>query len=377
MAFQVADRVKETTTTTGTGTVTLAGAVSGFRSFTSVLSNSDTTYYAIVHQSASEWETGIGTFTTSGTTLARTTVLASSNSNALVNFSSGTKDVFITQPATQSIHLDGLSATPALPPTGDIQLYSRLRAGRPTLNLVTGAGRDYAMQPILAFNKVVMWLPENSTTIRTWGMPITNVGTVSTPTLASTNLATSIRRWRLTSAATANSAAENRAAATLAWRGNASGLGGVTWVANVSFSTLSTNCRGFFGFTSATGATSTSQVPSALTNAVGFQWDATETTLRIGGNDNTGSATRTDLGSNFPTNSTSAVYTMMLFCRPNDDRWRYYIIRDDTGDEAQGELTTDIPTAVTFLAPHLYMNNGGDASAVSFDCGGLYIESDR
>lgn len=93
------DRVKETTTTTGTGTITLAGAVSQFRSFTSVLSNGDTTLYAIVGQTGTEWEVGLGTFTTSGTTLARTTVLASSNSNAAVSFSSGTKDVFITIPA--------------------------------------------------------------------------------------------------------------------------------------------------------------------------------------------------------------------------------------------------------------------------------------
>ena len=92
------DRVKETTTTTGTGTVTLAGAVAGYRSFTSVLADGDLVYYAIVL--AAEWEVGIGTFTTSGTTLARTTILASSNAGAAVSFSAGDKDVFITLPAS-------------------------------------------------------------------------------------------------------------------------------------------------------------------------------------------------------------------------------------------------------------------------------------
>lgn len=96
------DRVKETATTTGTGTFTLAGAVSGFRSF-SVVGNGNTCYYAIVHQSAAEWEVGIGTYTSSGTTLSRDTVLASSNSGNLVNFSSGTKDVFSTIPASIAI----------------------------------------------------------------------------------------------------------------------------------------------------------------------------------------------------------------------------------------------------------------------------------
>ena len=61
MAFVIADRVKETSTTTGTGTFTLAGAVSGFQSFASAIGNANTTYYAIVHQSATEWETGVGT----------------------------------------------------------------------------------------------------------------------------------------------------------------------------------------------------------------------------------------------------------------------------------------------------------------------------
>ena len=98
MAFVLADRVKETTTTTGTGTVTLAGATTGFQSF-SVIGNGNTTYYTIAGQGTAEWEVGIGTYTSSGTTLARTTVLASSNSGSLVNFSAGTKDVFVTYPA--------------------------------------------------------------------------------------------------------------------------------------------------------------------------------------------------------------------------------------------------------------------------------------
>ena len=98
MAFVLADRVKETTTTTGTGTVTLLGASTGYQSF-SAIGNANTTYYTIAGQSGSEWEVGIGTYTSSGTTLARNTVLASSNAGSLVNFSAGTKDVFVTQPA--------------------------------------------------------------------------------------------------------------------------------------------------------------------------------------------------------------------------------------------------------------------------------------
>lgn len=102
MAFVVKDRVKETTTTTGTGTVTLLGAATGYQSF-SVIGNANDTYYCIAGQSSSEWEVGIGTYTSSGTTLSRTTVLESSNSGSLVNFSAGTKDVFVVYPAERAV----------------------------------------------------------------------------------------------------------------------------------------------------------------------------------------------------------------------------------------------------------------------------------
>lgn len=98
MALVLKDRVKETSTTTGTGTFTLAGASTGFQAF-SVIGNGNTTYYTIALQGGSEFEVGIGTYTLSGTTLSRTTVLASSNSGNAVNFSAGTKDVFCDYPA--------------------------------------------------------------------------------------------------------------------------------------------------------------------------------------------------------------------------------------------------------------------------------------
>jgi len=104
MALVIKDRVKETTTTTGTGTYTLAGAVSGFETFTANLSNSDTTYYVCTDNT--DFEVGLGTFTSSGTTLARTTILASSNSNNEVNWSSGTRTIFMTYPADKAVFKD-------------------------------------------------------------------------------------------------------------------------------------------------------------------------------------------------------------------------------------------------------------------------------
>lgn len=103
MAIVLKDRVKETTTTTGTGTLTLLGAVSGYQAF-SVIGDGNTTYYAIYNSDDGSWEVGIGTYTASGMTLSRDTVLESSNAGSLVNFSAGAKDVFITYPAEKAIY---------------------------------------------------------------------------------------------------------------------------------------------------------------------------------------------------------------------------------------------------------------------------------
>lgn len=103
MALVLKDRVKETTTVTGTGTATLLGAQTGYQSF-SVIGNGNTTYYVIA--GTTEWEVGLGTWST-GNTLARNTVLASSNSGSLVSFSAGTKDVWCDYPAARSVNYDG------------------------------------------------------------------------------------------------------------------------------------------------------------------------------------------------------------------------------------------------------------------------------
>ena len=103
MALVLKDRVKETTTTTGTGTYTLAGALTGFEAF-SKIGNSNTTYYCCTD--GTDFEIGIGTYTASGTTLARTTILRSSNSNNAVNWTSGTRTIFCTLPAQKMIFND-------------------------------------------------------------------------------------------------------------------------------------------------------------------------------------------------------------------------------------------------------------------------------
>ena len=134
MALVLDDRVRETSTTTGTGTLNLDGAVGGFQTFVAGVGNSNTTYYAIVHRSETEWEIGVGTVTDASTdTLARTTVISSSNSDSAVNFSAGTKDVFVTQPASKTVYEDA---------GADVTLPDDLILGSDSAVLKFGADSD-------------------------------------------------------------------------------------------------------------------------------------------------------------------------------------------------------------------------------------------
>ena len=122
MALIVNDRVKETTTTTGTGTITFAGAATGFETFAAGIGNSNTTYYCITLPGSAEFEVGLGTLSGDSSTMARTSIISSSNSDSAVNFSAGTKDVFCTLPASKAIIKDANGALASTTMSGALDL---------------------------------------------------------------------------------------------------------------------------------------------------------------------------------------------------------------------------------------------------------------
>ena len=122
--------------------------------------------------------------------------------------------------------MPALPAAPDPPPAGKLAVYARDRAGAGWLDVQRPSGRFFPLQPHFGVNRIATWAPSTSTTVNTNGMPRTAVGTVATPTLTATNLSTSMRRWRVTSAATVDAVAEERSAGWVCWRGNADGLGG-------------------------------------------------------------------------------------------------------------------------------------------------------
>ena len=143
MALVINNRVRELTSTTGTGAVTLGGAVGGFQTFAAGIGNSNTTYYTISINSENEWEVGRGTLNGDSSTLTRTEVLESSNSDSAVDFSAGSKEVFCTLPAEKAVYLDasddpvGVSGGQITDETKTFSNYSILTANR-TITMASG-----------------------------------------------------------------------------------------------------------------------------------------------------------------------------------------------------------------------------------------------
>jgi hypothetical protein len=137
MALVLFDRVRETSTTSGTGTVVLSNvAATGYQTFSAVVANNSTTYYTIADQNGANWEVGLGTYYLNNVSLARTTVLSSSNAGALTNFTATTHDVFITYPAEQAVYISGGNVTPTL---GNVSGSYYVATGAITGSLATGA----------------------------------------------------------------------------------------------------------------------------------------------------------------------------------------------------------------------------------------------
>ena len=187
MALVVKDRVKETSATTGTGTLTLAGAVTGFQAFSSALSNGDTTYYAIFESSTGAWEVGLGTFTLGSTTLARTTVLASSNAGSAINLTAGNAEVFITQPAGKTVVFDAAGdLTLNQDPTSALQA-----ATKQYVDTIAAAGLHYH-DPVRVESPTALNATYNNGTAGV-GATLTNAGTQAALVIDGVTVSTSDR----------------------------------------------------------------------------------------------------------------------------------------------------------------------------------------
>ena len=275
--------------------------------------------------------------------------------------------------------VDEQTSVPATPATG-LKLWSRNLAGRRHLLVTDPAGESYPLQPHLARTRTGRWNPignANNLPLAEGIAAPTSTGTATVRTVATTNLFASLRRLGLVSAATAGSLAGLRLAAAQFWRGNGAGLGGFTFYCRFGTSDAATvsGARMFVGLSASTGAP-TNVEPNTINNSVGVGQIAASNNLQIITRDATTAAT-TDLGASFPASTLSVdVYDLLLFCAPNGSTIGYRVERMNTGDVAEGTLSTNLPVNTTLLGIQLWRTNNATALAVGLDLVHLQIDTD-
>lgn len=380
-AHIAADRVGETTTTTGTGPLTLDGAYAGHRRFSQVMNPGNTCWYAVVDSEETQWEVGLGTLQ-SATSLVRTAVLASSNVGALVEFAAGPKRVYITHPATGTPQFDPQGAlllrpvtTPAQPPAA-AALYQRPIANRSTAHLVGPQGIEQAIGEAFWDGNTALYGVASSNVPATLGVPNNLTGTVTRPSIdASAWPLSAIPRMRYTSGTSPSATASWRSGVPMCWRGNDAGRGGFFMAATFGLAAVPASVtNGFVGVLAEINGISAGTQPSALINVIGIGFDRTQTTWRLVHNDGSGTATTVDLGADFPVDTSSA-YRVWFSAAPNAGTVAYEVLNIGTNARVQGTITTDLPSGATFLAPQFYMSMNSGSTAVAFDIGNFYLRS--
>lgn len=399
MAHISEDRVLETSTTTGTGAFTLAGAVTGYRTFASQMATSDTCWYAIwgVDSNGSptgEWEGGLGTY--SGVnTLTRTTVLESSNAGSAVTFSAGTKYVAITLLAGKTGQFDNVgamllpkaSAEPPTPATGNYLYAKEIVPGNTVVKTKRPSGVDAPLQDGVAFNRLVKYQGGGATLIALSGGALTSSVTATAVAPTAGDIRTSVARTAFPTAATANSIAALYANANtlnnFVLRGSVEGEGGFRVVMRFNIPTVAAGASRFFaGLRDVlTVPTNVNPLTSTTPGAVGLAFNlATANTWYIVNNVSGTAPTNTAIGGGAP--STTELIELVLFCRPYTTtagdityRVRRFNGVGTPAFEATGTLSTNIPASTTLLYPSLWMVNV-TATAVNFNLNQISIESD-
>jgi hypothetical protein len=399
MAHVTEDRVLETSTTTGTGALTLAGALTGYRTWASVMAVNDTAWYYIEAVDASgnatgDYEEGLGTYS-AASQLTRTTVFRSSNANAAVAFAAVTKRVGITLIGQRTLQLDAglacslpaVAAEPSVPSAGNLKLYAReLVPGQTVLKVMRPSGVDSPLQDDISFNRVLKW-QANGTVMIGLNAAVLTVSAAGTAVVPASGTAKSqIARIQYATAATAGalhtiiSPTDGNAHHL---RGNVNGEGGFRHVWRIALNTLVAGNRGFWGSAATrTAATNVDPLTVAAPARVGIGFNANTGNWFLCRSDGT-TAANIDLGATIPLNTTDLI-ELVLFCRPHNGasagdigyRVRRFNLPGVIAGEASGTLTTNIPAAATLLHPWAFVTNNATASAVNWHFGHAALQSD-
>ena len=404
MAHRIANRVLETCSAPGTAAFALAGAVLGFQRFNAIpsIAVNDTVPYLAEGVDSNGvpnggWEAGIGTYSSTNT-LTRTTVLASSNAGAAVNFT-GTTYVFCGSPAERSVYLDnngtvllpGATAEPPLPDANTLYLYAReIVSGLVVPRIRKPSGPDQTLQVDIGFSRAVKCVGSNNAVITVGAANFTFAGTAAAVTPAAGSCKSATQRARYSSAATAGAATSfvaPNAGACPVFRGSVAGEGGFRIVLRFSLQTLQSGNRFFAGIAASTTAQTGAAIDPNTTAAparIGLCFNANTGNWQMSRGDGAAAPTLIDLGSNFPLDTTSMI-ELVLFCRPHNGSAagdisyrvrRFTTASDNAAFETSGTLSSNLPAATTLLHPYGFFSNNATAAAVSWEFTSFAIESD-
>lgn len=271
---------------------------------------------------------------------------------------------------------------PTTPAASNLRIYAKDIAGRVMPKWIGPSGVDTPFQASLGFNRISMMAPAGSgtncsTSLSIYGSTATGAGTCSYSTLASTNLKTSVRRMNYSSGTTAGTVAYQRQAALMAWRGNATGIGGFFYTTRFGLGTVAAGNRSFVGL-SDTIANPTNIDPTTSTTygKLGMAINASTGNWNFINNVSGTAPTITALGANFPVDTTS-LYELVLFSAPNGTSIGWRVTNLSTGNQTSGSATTNIPTTATFLSPVQWITNNATGAAALLETAGWYLESDN
>ncbi len=275
-----------------------------------------------------------------------------------------------------------VGAIPSAPSSGNVKMYGTAETGYSGIGIINSDGQGYTMQRSFAEGKKRIWIGNTTTTPTAIGTAaLTATGTATAAAIALTNMHTKLQgtEYLVTTAAT-TAVAGWREAANGFWMGNTANDGGFEFICTFGPATgvSTTTDRLFVGMSTSTSAP-TDVEPSSLTNMFGVGYDAADANLQFMRNDGTGTATKTDLGSNFvvPTADRTDVYKLVMSCPPNSTTITYKITNLTSGNTATGSVNSDIPAVNTLMSGRGYISVGGTSSVIGIALKYLEISSFR
>lgn len=265
------------------------------------------------------------------------------------------------------------STTDPTAPAAGVTLFARKRVNRDQLGFIGPNMPATEVAPHLAHKGVSFSKVQGgSVTIGGVGFSNTSIGTATLIAPATTNIKTQSRRLLYLSAAGAGSSCGWLNNTLMAWRGNAAGLGGFTFVCRFGFTLMPATVRFFCGLVNTTAALSNAD-PSTQTDVIGVSFDVADANFQVLEINNVPTPTKHNAGFSWGTNE---VYEVRISCKPNDTLIYVSIQKLSTGAMFEQACNTTIPENNIFLAPQLWLNNGTTASAVEVDFISAYLESD-